>query len=147
MIFGVILMIITILLTLYIVFSAAKCQKSFMNNNSSSNGIDHKSFTKCLSKITIIVSVIWWASLLLTKLMISHLETFDPVWKIEGTMFIVLAILLILGILLYRNHIYKKYFNDNIVNIILIEYTLSFIIGIMYAYILTYAFQSILIIL
>ncbi len=147
MIFGVILMIITVILTLYIVFSAAKCQKAFVNSFQRGNESYHNTFTKCLSKITIIVSVIWWTALLLIKLMMVQLTTFDPVWQIEGTLFVALAIIIILCILLFRNHIYNKFLSDNLVNVMLIEYSLSFILGTLYAYILIYAFQFALIIL
>lgn len=146
MIFGVILMILTIMLTLYIVFSAAKCQKVFINNVYNQSDNYHNQFTRCLSKMTIIVSIMWWGTLLLTKLMIKYFTDFDPIWKIEATLFIFIAIILILGILFYRNYIYKKYLKDNIVNVMLIEYTLSFVLGTLYAFILTYALQSALII-
>lgn len=145
MILGVILMVLAICLTLYIVFSAVKCRKVFLSNLDTENNDYQHAFTISLSKTTIVVSVVWWGLILLVKLMTSYFDVFRPVFEIEGTMFIIICISIILIILLYRNHMYKKYLKDNVVKVMLVEYSLSFIMGTLYAYILTYAFTSALI--
>lgn len=139
-------MVLTICLTLYIVFSAVKCRKIFLSNLDTKNNEYQNVFTIGLSKLTVIVSIVWWGSIFLVKYMETHLETFNPVFEIEGTLFLVISISIILIILLYRNHMYKKYLKDNVVRVMLVEYSLSFIMGTLYAYILTYAFTSALII-
>jgi len=146
MIFGVILMILAICLTLYIVFSAVKCRNVLVTNRYDKE--DHKQvyFTSVLSKITFVTSLLWWISLLLVKFMESNIQSFHPILKIEGTLFLSMTIIIILGILLYRNHMYRKYLKDNVIRTILVEYSLSFIMGILYAYILTYAFEAAIII-
>ncbi len=139
-------MVLTICLTLYIVFSAVKCQKIFLSHLDTKNNDYQKLFTVSLSKITVVVSIFWWGSLLLVSFMQDYLPEFNPIFQIEGTLFLLITIVIILIILFFRNYIYRKYLEDNVVRVMLIEYSLSFIMGTLYAYILTYAFESALII-
>lgn len=138
MIFGVIFMIITIVLTLYIFFSAAKFQFHDLSENSVEMYQKQEKFTKMLSNLALITTVIWWSSYLLMNFIEKETQIFDQRWILDSTINVILSIIIILVMLTYRNHTYKKFFTDNVVKIFLYEYVMIFIFGITYASIITY---------
>lgn len=141
MIFGVILMTITIVLTFYIVFSAAKFQNHYLTENSYKIYQKQAKFTKMLSSMALLATISWWSSYALIKFMVRQFEAFDQRWLINSTINIILSIVIILMMLTYRNHIYKKFFIDNVVKVFLYEYIMIIIFGIMYASMITYVFE------
>lgn len=147
MIFGVFMVSITIILTFYIFFSAAKCRIELVHHKYSEHDDLHKTVTSFLSKTTIILALFWWISLILNSFMKTQLNLFEPNPFVRETLLVIIGIICILGLLLFRNTIYKKYLNDNIARVIYIEYSLSFISGILYAFLLTYTIETILYIL
>lgn len=138
MIFGVIFMIITIVLTLYIFFSAAKFQFHDLSKNSVEMYQKQEKFTKMLSNLALLTTVIWWSSYLLLNFIEKEIQIFDQRWILDSTINVILSIIIILAMLTYRNHTYKKFFTDNVVKIFLYEYVMIFIFGITYASIITY---------
>ena len=141
MIFGVILMIITIVLTFYIFFSAAKFQNHYLSENTYETYQKQARFTKLLSNITLLATITWWSSFVLIKFVDKNFQAFDQRWFLNSTINIILSIIIILIMLTYRNHTYKKFFVDNVVKVFLYEYMMIFIFGIMYASIITYVFE------
>jgi hypothetical protein len=144
MIFGVILILITIILTLYIFFSAAKCRIELVNHQYSKHEDLHKTVTTFLSKITIVLAISWWISLALNAFMKNQLTIVDSNPFVRETLFVIIGIICILVLLFFRNTTYKKYLEDNIARVIYIEYSLSFISGILYAFLFTYTIEIIL---
>ncbi|MCD4826266.1 MAG: hypothetical protein K8Q99_00635 [Acholeplasmataceae bacterium] len=142
MVFEVIILAITILLTFYIVFSAAKCRMSLIKNQYVEHEELYKNVTSCLSKITIILAVAWWVSIILNSFAVTEVSFLDPNSFIDGTLFLVVGIICILALLVFRNTTYKKYLDDNITRVLYIEYSLSFISGLLYAFMFTYAIQT-----
>lgn len=147
MIFGVIMISITIILTFYIFFSAAKCRIELMHHQYSEHEDLHNTVTLFLSKITIVLAFSWWINLILNSFMKNQLTLFKPNLFVRETLFVIIGILCILILLVFRNTIYKKYLDDNIEKVIYIEYSLSFISGILYAFMFTYTIETILYIL
>lgn len=141
MIFGVILMIITIVLTFYIFFSAAKLQNHILSESSCETYKKQEKFTKMLSNMTLLATITWWTSYALIKFVIESFEVIDQRWLLNSTINTVLSIIIILIMLIYRNHTYKKFFEDNVVKVFLYEYVMIFIFGIMYASLITYVFE------
>ena len=144
MIFEVIILSITILLTFDIVFSAANCRKKLTKCQFDEHVDLYKNVTSCLSKITMILALSWWISIILNSFTKTQINFIDPKAYISGSLFLVIGVVFILGILIFRNTTYKKYLDDNITRVLYIEYSLSFISGILYAYMFTYAIQSVL---
>lgn len=141
MIFGVILMIITIVLTFYIFFSAAKFQNHYLSENSYEMYQKQEKFTKLLTSLAFLATITWWSSYLLIKFIEKEFQIFDQRWILDSTINVILSIIIILIMLTYRNHTYKKFFKDNVVKVFLYEYVMIFIFGIMYASIITYIFE------
>ncbi|AUD63168.1 hypothetical protein BK010_06040 [Tenericutes bacterium MO-XQ] len=141
MIFGVILMIVTIVLTFYIFFSAAKFQNHYLSENSYEMSQKQEKFTKLLTSLAFLATITWWSSYLLIKFIEKEFQIFDQRWILDSTINVILSIIIILVMLTYRNHTYKKFFIDNVVKVFLYEYTMIFIFGITYASIITYIFE------
>ncbi len=141
MIFGVILMIVTIVLTFYIFFSAAKFQNHYLSENSYEISQKQEKFTKLLTSLAFLATITWWSSYLLIKFIEKEFQIFDQRWILDSTINVILSIIIILVMLTYRNHTYKKFFIDNVVKVFLYEYAMIFIFGIMYASIITYIFE------
>jgi multisubunit Na+/H+ antiporter MnhB subunit len=141
MIFGVILVIITIVLTFYIFFSAAKFQNHYLSEKNYEIYQKQEKFTKMLSSLTFLATITWWSSYILVKFIEKDFMIFDQRWLLDSTINVILTILIILVMLAYRNHTYKKFFIDNVVKIFLYEYVMIFIFGIMYASVITYVFE------
>ncbi len=141
MIFGVILMIITIVLTFYIFFSAAKFQNNYLSEKSYEMYQKQEKYTKLLSSLAFLSTITWWSSYVLIKFIEKEFQIFDQRWLLDSTINVILSIIIILIMLTYRNHTYKKFFVDNVVKIFLYEYVMIFIFGIMYASIITYIFE------
>lgn len=144
MIFGVIMLLLIITLTLYIFFSAAKCRSQLVEKKYDHNQNYHKSITLLYSKITIYIVISWSISIMLHALMLKDSTTFEPNEFIRGGLFVIIGILAILAFLLFRNLVYNKYLTDNVVRVIAYEYSLSFISGILYAFIVSYSIETIL---
>jgi hypothetical protein len=144
MIFGVVIISITIIQTFYIFFSAAKCKIDLVHHDYNANEDLHKTVTLFLSKITIVLASTWWLSLILSSFMKDELTLFGSNPFVWETLFVIIGIICILALLLFRNTIYKKYLDDNVVKVIYIEYSLSFISGILYAFMFTYTIETIL---
>ena len=141
MIFGVILVVITIILTFYIFFSAAKFQNHYLLEKSYEMHQKQEKFTKMLSFLALLSTITWWSSYVLVKFIEKDYMIFDERWLLDSTINVILAIVIILIMLTYRNHTYKKFFMDNVIKIFLYEYVMIFIFGIMYASIITYIFE------
>lgn len=141
MIFGVILVVITIVLTFYIFFSAAKFQNHWLLEKSYEMYQKQEKFTKMLSFLALLSTITWWSSYVLVKFIEKDYMIFDQRWLLDSTINVILAIVIILIMLTYRNHTYKKFFMDNVIKIFLYEYVMIFIFGIMYASIITYVFE------
>ena len=145
MIFGVIMLVLIITLTLYIVFNAVQCRKKLILNQYDQHQDYHKSVTLLYSKMTLIMAISSGIVVLLASLMVKEITQFEPNTFIRGTLFVIIVILTTLGILVFRNSTYNKYLTDNVVSAIAIEYSLSFISGILYAFLITYAIETVLI--
>lgn len=141
MIFEVIMLSITILLTFYIVFSAVKCRMRLIKHRYSKSEDLYKNVTSCLSKITMILAFSWWISIIFYSFNKIQINFFGSNSFVSGTLFIIVGIICILGLLFFRNTTYKKYLNDSITRVLYIEYSLSFISGILYAFMFTYAIE------
>jgi multisubunit Na+/H+ antiporter MnhB subunit len=141
MIFGVILVVITIVLTFYIFFSAAKFQNHWLLEKSYEMYQKQEKFTKMLSFLALLSTITWWSSYVLVKFIEKDYMIFDQRWLLDSTINVILAIVIILIMLTYRNRTYKKFFMDNVIKIFLYEYVMIFIFGIMYASIITYVFE------
>ena len=141
MIFGVILVIITIILTFYIFFSAAKFQNHYLLEKSYEMYQKQEKFTKMLSCLAFLSTITWWSSYVLVKFIEKDFMIFDQRWILGSSINVILTIVIILIMLAYRNHTYKKFFMDNVIKIFLYEYVMIFIFGIMYASIITYVFE------
>jgi uncharacterized membrane protein YidH (DUF202 family) len=135
---------ITIILTFYIFFSAAKCRFELIHHKYNERDDLHKTVTSFLSKTTILLALFWWISLILNSFMKSTNSLFEPNPFIRETLLIIICIICILSLLIFRNTTYRKYLDDNIVRVIYIEYSLSFISGILYAFLLTYTIETVL---
>jgi hypothetical protein len=144
MIFGVVMISITIIQTFYIFFSAAKCRFDLVNHNYNEHEDLHKTVTTFLSKITIILALSWWISLILNSFMQDELTLVESSPFVRETLFVIIGIIFVLVLLVFRNTVYKKYLEDNIARVLYIEYSLSFISGILYAFMFTYAIETIL---
>ena len=141
MIFGVIMVIITIVLTFYIFFSAAKFRNHYLSEKNYEMYQKQEKFTKMLSSLTLLATLTWWSSYVLVKFIEKDFMIFNQRWLLDSTINVVLSIIIILVMLTYRNRTYKKFFTDNVIKIFIYEYVMIFIFGIMYASIITYVFE------
>ena len=141
MIFGIIMMVMTIVLTIYIFFSAAKFQNDYLASHSYEVYQKQAKFTRYLSNLTLLASIAWWVSYIMVKFVKKEFPAIDRSWFVDTTFLIVLSIIMILLMLNYRNKTYRKYLIDNTVKVFIYEYVMIFIFGILYASIITYAYQ------
>ncbi len=142
MIFGVVMMTLAILLTLYIVFSAVQCRITISNQKSFLRNDFNEVFASFMTKTTLLIGFTWFATIILNEVMVSQVIDFEPSSNISSSFFIIIVILSILCLISFRNLIYNRYLIDNVVRVIYVEYALSFVAGTLYAYIISQAIES-----
>ena len=135
MILKVIMITLAISITFYTFFTMFKCRDKIIHYKQDVNIPYHNMMTYGLSKVTLSASIVWVLSQYVLY-QYTKQSIVEENFNVSLTWFIIVSCVLILMMLMYRNHMYKKYLKDNIVKVLLIDYSLAMIFSIFYAHIM-----------
>jgi len=135
------LIIATSVLSFYIIYKAINFLHIVSSEKKINSEVSQNVFTIFFIKLTMIVAIFWWISLLLINIIYIEHELHSQHFFIKSTGFLIICILSVLSLIMYRNHVYHKYLSDHIVRTFIFEYVLSIVCGILFSSVIAYTIE------